>query len=71
MAFFETSAFNDINVDEAFQRISKEVFQRLETTPVGSGPGATKAVMSGGPKSISSAQFNEPPKKKGGWCTLL
>lgn len=80
MAFFETSAFNDINVDEAFMRISKESFQRLESSPVQSGPGATKAtstaafapssVNNNNTKAISSAQFKEPPKKSS-WCLLL
>lgn len=79
MAFFETSAFNDINVDEAFMRISKESFQRLESAPVQTGPGATKATAltssmgansSNNTKAISSAQFKEPPKKSS-WCLLL
>lgn len=77
MAFFETSAFNDINVDEAFMRISKEAFQRVEASPVPSGLGATKATTTSTfassnstTKSISSSNFKEPPKKSN-WCLLL
>jgi GTPase SAR1 family protein len=77
MAFFETSAFNDINVDEAFMRISKEVFQRLESAPPAPAPiGATKATTTSGfastsnTKAISSANFTPPPKKSS-WCLLL
>lgn len=73
MSFFETSAFNDINVDEAFMRISKDVQQRLESAPVSTGPGATKATTSG-PKSLSSADFAADAGKKkagGSWCSLI
>lgn len=78
MAFFETSAFNDINVDEVFMRISKESFQRLESAPVQTGPGATKATAftstgannNNNTKAISSAHFKEPAKKSS-WCLLL
>ena len=59
---------NDINVEEVFMKISKDVYSRLESDP---GKGASKGSKSSksGPKAISSADLGEsqkPPSK--GWC---
>jgi len=60
--FIETSALNDINVDEAFLRITKDVFTRLKTgvkMDSNGGNFQTSEVISGGElKRI-------PPKRKG------
>lgn len=68
--FMETSAMNDINVEEAFMKISKDVYSRLESD----GGKASilkggKAANKNGPKSLSSADYNSSEEgKKGGWC---
>ena len=63
MTFFETSAMTDINVDEAFMTIAKQVKNRLEnfdpTVPL---PGVTGA----GTAKVNSK--NLKTKKKGGCC---
>jgi hypothetical protein len=74
MAFFETSAFNDINVDEAFAKLAKDVNERLESGGgIINGPGASKTLNNNnGPRSISSTQFEPTPApKKSSWCSLL
>lgn len=59
MDFFETSAMTDVNVDEAFMTIARQVKHRLEnfdpTAPTGVPTKITK-------------QNAKPNKKKGGCC---
>ena len=74
--FLETSAFNDINVEEAFMRITRDVYGRIESGVGVPAPGGHKAgpkpkAGAAGPKAISSEEFTAPPKKKGGFCSLL
>lgn len=67
--FYETSAMNDINVDEAFMKITRDVQTKAQA---GNNTGPIKSnSLRPGPKSISSADLNKntPPKKS--WCTLL
>lgn len=68
--FYETSAMNDINVDEAFMKITRDVHTKAQ---VGNNVGPLKSSTSlrPGPKGISSADLNKntPPKKS--WCVLL
>lgn len=70
MPFFEASAFNDINVDEAFQRISKDVMIRLETTPITNTPGNNKAFQSTPPPAALTSANGKPVAKKG-FCLIL
>ncbi len=63
--FIETSAFNDINVEEAFMRLSKDVVQKLESG-VKMDSRAPKSPV--GPTSLSSATVDlkqEPPRRRG------
>jgi hypothetical protein len=60
MTFFETSAMTDVNVDQAFMSIARQVKERLENfDPTAPRPG-------NGPK-INSKNL-KPTKKKGGCC---
>ncbi len=74
--FMETSAFNDINVEEAFMRITKDVYSRIESgggvIPASNGKAGPKPKAgAAGPKAISSEDFEAPPAKKRGFCSLV
>ncbi len=72
--FMETSAFNDINVEEAFMRITKDVYGRIESgvgVPSSNKPGPKPKPGAKGPQALSSEDFVEPPKKKGGFCNVI
>lgn len=64
MAFFETSAMTDINVEQAFMTIAKQVKDRLEnfdpTVPIPS------SVTGKGTATINKKNLRA--KKKGGCC---
>lgn len=75
--FFETSALNNINVDDAFMKLSKEVKIRLASEDVNksvkkgptkkAGPSASKPLDN---KTTISTD-NVPEKKKSSWCSIL
>lgn len=63
--FMETSAFNDINVEEAFMKLAKDVVKKLES---GIKMDSKAQKTHSGPTSLSSASVNlesAAPKKKG------
>lgn len=64
--FFETSAMNNINVDDAFLRITKDVHSRMlsgGTLPGGPGRNPSKPVNA--TKPISAANVDKPRRS---WC---
>eukprot|EP01036_Dinobryon_divergens_P023919 gene23919-32317_t len=72
--FMETSAMNDINVEEVFMKISKDVYSRLEGEAGSKGAGSggikgSKLSSKSGPKSLSSADQSGAQKPVSrGWC---
>jgi hypothetical protein len=69
VSFFETSAINDINVDEAFMRITKDVSARIQSGGGSSSSSSSKAIKPGasGSRTISSFSSSDP-KPKRSWC---
>jgi len=74
MPFLETSAFNDINVEEAFMRISTDVYSRIEAgglNPVLRSDGKlNKPRPGGGGRAITSEEFEKAQPKKRGMCSI-
>ncbi len=71
--FMETSAMNDINVEEVFMKIAKDVYSRLEGEAGSKGAGSSskgsKLNIKSGPKSLSSADQSGAQKPASrGWC---
>lgn len=67
--FYETSAMNDINVDEAFMKITKDVHTKAQA---GNNVGVLKSnSLRPGPKGISSADLSKNPPPRRSWCSLL
>ena len=71
--FMEASAMNDINVEEAFMKIAKDVYSRLESDAMTGAKSATgkggKLNAKNGPKSLSSADYGDSGKQPAkGWC---
>ena len=70
----ETSAMNDINVEEVFMKIAKDVYSRLEGEAGSKGAGGSsnknsKLNIKSGPKSLSSADQSGAQKPASrGWC---
>lgn len=65
--FYETSAMNDINVEDAFMRLAKDVLKRVESGDTDS-MGKKLPQVKVGKNTIParSLQSNPPPKKS--WC---
>jgi GTPase SAR1 family protein len=61
--YYETSAMNDINVDEAFMKITRDVHTKAQ---VGNNIGVLKSSASLRPAVDIKAT---PPKRS--WCSLL
>ena len=74
MPFLETSAFSDINVEEAFMRISTDVYSRIESgglNPVLRSDGKlNKPRPGGGGRAITSEEFAKAQPKKKSMCSL-
>ena len=80
ISFVETSALNNINVDEAFMKLSKEVKVRLASDDVGKnsvkkvakrpGPSNTKP-LERAVFSSDNSKDNNSKKKSGSWCSIL
>ena len=66
--FIETSAINDVNVEEAFMRLSKEVIKNLESG-IRMDSRAQKSLLGPNVASAPSVNLHEPaPTKKRGCC---
>lgn len=64
MVFFEASAMTDVNVDEAFMTIARQVKNRLENfDPTAPLPGSASSAA-----TKINKQNTKPNKKKGGCC---
>eukprot|EP01039_Chlorochromonas_danica_P009481 gene9481-10472_t len=64
--FFETSAMNNINVDDAFLRITKDVHSRmLSGGTLPGGPGRNQSKPVNATKPISAANVDKPRRS---WC---
>ncbi len=74
--FMETSAFNDINVDEVFMRITKDVHSRLESsgTSITDNVNGRKAPLKPN-KQIQAKNLGSNDlagkSKKSSWCTVI
>lgn len=62
MSFYETSAVNNTNVDNAFMTIVGEIKVRLETEPISSKPGHK------GGKEVNLKAGAKKPAKGSSWC---
>eukprot|EP01038_Epipyxis_sp_PR26KG_P005407 gene5407-7494_t len=69
ISFIETSAINNINVDEAFMRLTTEVHTRIEKG--GGSVLSPHAPVSSGIKPLSSADKPIQKKPSGGFCLIL
>ena len=72
--FIETSAFNDINVDEAFMRITTEVYNRVEKGEIINN-GKNSKLNSSNNNKLSTTNFDDSSKdkakQKSSFCILI
>lgn len=65
--FFETSAMNNINVDDAFMRITKDVTARIAAGGMKTGLAVHNNTVPNAPKQQISASNVAPPRRRS-WC---
>ncbi len=67
--FFETSAMNDINVEDAFMRLTKDVLKRMESGgDLNDGSGKKLPPVKVGKNVVSARSLQNAPPPKKSWC---
>jgi hypothetical protein len=72
--FFETSAINDINVDEAFMKITKDVCTKSQvgnTAGLGGLKGSAGTTSTSRPVAVKSISSADTAPARRSWCVLL